>query len=264
VSFREFALEAPMIHNLIHRDHLVQKAGQALGAALPLPRTRHRSDPEVPRDGAVCVAGGNALSQRTSTAALDSFRFDAFPNQRRVPRHPQPHRLLPHQSTNQEDTMNAMPRRSFTAVLPVIFRITLSLLLWTVGASAMDLRIAPVEPKDHRIVFTFPVDRAKVEALQRWVDAGHDSWCRDPQAVADATLHRVSPDLAQFESVSLPLELESSQKTKAVYLFHSLDGRATYRITLRRYRFLLSTSRSLRQIIWTPESVEITTTDARE
>ncbi|HTZ47180.1 MAG TPA: hypothetical protein VMH20_06290 [Verrucomicrobiae bacterium] len=155
-------------------------------------------------------------------------------------------------------------RRSLTATIPVIFRVTLSLFLWTLGASAMDLRVTPVAPKDHRIVLTFPVDRAKVEALQRWVNAGHDSWCRDPQSVAAATLRRVSPDLAGFEPAALSLELESSQKTSAVYSFHSLDGLSTYRITLIRHRFLLSTSRSLRQTIWTPESVEIITRDARE
>jgi hypothetical protein len=150
------------------------------------------------------------------------------------------------------------PRRSFTAIIPVIFRITLSLLLWTLGACAMDLRITPVAPKEHRIVLRFSVDRVKAEALQRWVNAGHDSWCRDPQAVAAATVRRVSPDLAEFEPTALSLELESSQKTKAVYTFHSLDGLSTYRITLVRHRFLLSTSGSLRQTIWTPESVEIT------
>jgi hypothetical protein len=156
------------------------------------------------------------------------------------------------------------PRRRFTAIIPVIFRVTLSLLLWTLGACAMDLRVAPVAPKDHRIVLTFPVDRAKVEALQHWVNVGHDSWCRNPQAVAAATLRRVSPDLAEFEPTALSLELESSQKTKAVYSFHSIDGHSTYRVTLRRYRFLLSTSGSLRQTIWTPESVEIITRDTRE
>jgi hypothetical protein len=155
-------------------------------------------------------------------------------------------------------------RRSFTAVIPVIFRVTLSLLLWTFGASAMDLRIAPVAPKDHHIVLTFPVDRAKVEALQRWINAGHDSWCRDPQAVAAATLRRVIPDLAEFEPAALSLELESSQKNRAIYTFHSLDGLSTFRITLVRPRFLLPTSGSLRQTIWTPESLEIITQDARE
>lgn len=307
VPLQEFAPEAQMTLNSIHRDRLVQKAGQALGAALPLqplPRiltilafraqrgisrllkancyyarllcvgaphaaphlgTQLKPAPQVFTDDAVRVAGGITPSQKTSTAALASFRFGVFPNQRRALRHPKPYPSLQCQSTNQEDTMHVITsRRSFAAIIPVIFRITLSLLLWTLGASAMDLRIAPVPPKDHRVVLTFPVDRAKAEALQRWVNAGHDSWCRDPQAVAAATLRRVSPDLAEFEPIALPLELESSQKTKVVYTFHSLDGRSTYRITLLRYRFLLSTSGSLRQTIWTPESVEIITRDTRE
>ncbi|MGB7727542.1 MAG: hypothetical protein WBL50_05895 [Candidatus Acidiferrum sp.] len=161
-------------------------------------------------------------------------------------------------------TTTPFPHRSFTAIVPVILRITLSLFLWTLGASAMDLRVTQPQPKEHRAVFNFPVDRAKVQDLQRWVNAGHDTWCRDAHLVADATLRRISPDLAGYESASLPLELETSQKTRTVYVFHSLDGRSTYRITLRRYRFLLPAAGTIRQIIWIPESAEIITRDSRD
>ena len=37
--------------------------------------------------------------------------------------------------------------------------------------------------------------------------------------VADATLRRISPDLAGYESACLPLALETSQKTRTVYVF---------------------------------------------
>jgi hypothetical protein len=103
VPFQEFAPEAQMTHNSIHGEHPVQKAGQAVGAALPLPRSyvgelyaRHHlgtqlepvSAVEVSSDDAVRVAGGFTLAQKASTAALASFRFGVFPNQRRAPRHP--------------------------------------------------------------------------------------------------------------------------------------------------------------------------------
>jgi hypothetical protein len=161
-------------------------------------------------------------------------------------------------------TTAPFPHRSFTAIIPVILRITLSLFLWTIGASAMDLRVTQPQPKEHRAVFNLPVDRAKVRDLQRWVNAGHDTWCRDPHLVAEASLRRISPDLALYESASLPLERETSQKTRTVYVFHSLDGRSTYRITLRRYRFLLPEAGAIRQIIWIPESAEIVTRDSRD
>ncbi len=152
----------------------------------------------------------------------------------------------------------------FARILAVFLRITFSLLLWTLGVSAMDIRIAQVQPKEHRIVLHFPIDRAKAEDLQRWVNAGHDSWCRDPQLVAAAALGHISSELSQYELSSLPLELEHSDKTQVVYTFHSLDGHATYRITLRRHLYLLHTAGFLHRIIWLPESAEILTHDTRD
>jgi hypothetical protein len=158
-------------------------------------------------------------------------------------------------------TMQRAPGK-FHTILPIILRVIFSLLLWTLGAVTMNLTSAQTLPKEHRVVQYFQVDRAKIETLQRWVNAGHDSWCRDPQLVAAAALRRVSPELSTFEFASLPLELERSQKTKAIYIFHSLDGHTTYRLILRRYRYLLSTAGSFHQMIWVPERAEIITRDS--
>ena len=164
--------------------------------------------------------------------------------------------------------MNANPRqssrRSLKTILPVILRITSSLLLWTLGASAMDLRVAQIQPNEHRVTINFPTERSNVEALQRWVNAGHDAWCRDPQLVAASALRRVSPEFSDYELASLPLELEQTENTRAVYTFHSLDGRTTYRITLHRHLYLLRSAGSLNRIIWIPESAEIVTRDSRD
>jgi len=315
-----------MAHNSNHRDLPVQKAGQAVRAALPLQSTLShdilctlrfsavfhlsRKDgssqdntrscgidkpltpsfqaesaergislrqikataPEILNGGAVRVAGGELLSKKTSTAARVSCR-DLLPIQRRAPRHPRAFigpafRGGPlFKRNSQEDAMNTTPQfpgRSFKSVLHVIFRITLSLLLWTLGAAAMDIHVTPIPPKEHRVIFNFPIDRAKAENLQSWVNAGHDSWCRDPQFVASETLRRISPELGDFEPASLPLELEHNTRTKAVYAFHSLDGRSTYRITLRRYLYLLPAAGSLHRVIWIPESAEFITRDVRD
>jgi hypothetical protein len=302
----------------------MQKAGQAVGAALlqqPLPSNTG----QTLTGGSVRVAGGETMSEKTSTAALDSLRRGPLQNQRRAPRHPAGasssgmHRamqritrmlhymsqaaskscrtagfgpgtasavpvrsckdraLVPwacgHVSPKlnvcyKEDTMNPatqhFPRRNFKAILAVIFRISLSLFLWTLGAAAMDIRVTPIQPTEHRIVFNFSVDRASAESLQRWVNAGHDSWCRDPQLVATAALRRISPGLAETESASLSLELQHSAKTKAVYTFHSLDGRTTYCITLRRHLYLLSSAGSIHHVVWIPESAEIITRDTQD
>src|SRR5271169_1105413 len=253
-----------------------QKAGQSVGAALqptPLPTNKG----EIPGVGSVRVAGGEARNEKTSTAALESFRLGLLRNQRRAPRHPAGATSLGgtafrgsplsinRNCTSQGDIMNSSNRqrapRNFKMILPVILRITVSLLLWTLGVAAMDLTAIQIQPREHRVIRDFPVDRAKAEDLQRWVNAGHDAWCRDPQLVAAVTLRRVTPELAEYEPASLSLELEHSHKTKAIYTFHSPDGRTTVRITLRRYRYLLPTAGSLCQLIWIPESAEIVTRD---
>jgi hypothetical protein len=142
-------------------------------------------------------------------------------------------------------------------MLSVITRITFSLLLWTLGAATMNLTAA--QTTDDGTVQNLTVDRIKVENLQRWVNAGHDPWCRDPRLVATEALRRVSSQFSEIEPAALPLQLERSHKTTAVYTFHSVDGRATYRITLRRYRWLLPVAGSYQHMIWVPQRVEILT-----
>lgn len=165
----------------------------------------------------------------------------------------------------QEDVMNSLHRKTAAAsirtIVPVILRITLSLILWTLGAASMN--IAAAQTKEHRVVYNFAVDRAKIEDLQHWVNAGHDSWCRDPQLVAAASLQRLSPEYSGLELASLAAELEHSRKTTTIYTFHSLDGHTSYRITLRRYRWLLPVAGSFQKMIWVPERAEIIIRDTR-
>jgi hypothetical protein len=150
-------------------------------------------------------------------------------------------------------------RTSIRTICPVMLRIAFSLFLWTLGCS---MNLPAAEPNEHRAVYNFPVDRAQIEALQRWVNAGHDDWCRDPQLVASASLQRVLPDSAEMELASVPLELERSRKTYAVYTIHSFDGSTTYRITLRRYPWLLPIAGSIRKTVWVLERLEIVTPTA--
>lgn len=154
-----------------------------------------------------------------------------------------------------------LPHHKFAVIIP---RLILSLLLWTLGASAMDLRFTQIQPKVHHVVIHFPIDRVHVEELQRWVNAGHDPWCLDPQLVAVSALRRISPDLEEYESASLSLELVRSNATEASYTFHSLDGRTACRVTLRRCLYLLPSAGSLHRIVWIPETAEISTTDTSQ
>jgi hypothetical protein len=90
--------------------------------------------------------------------------------------------------------------------------------------------------------------------LQRWVDAGHDTWCRDPQTVAAMALRRVAPEFSNydFELASLTTGNEKVSPTQAVYTFHSIDGRTSYRITLRRFRWQSKAGASPSDRIWIP------------
>jgi hypothetical protein len=122
-------------------------------------------------------------------------------------------------------------------ILPVILRISFCLAMWTLGA--MTMTIAEAQTQEHRVVQVIPVDRARVESLQRWVDAGHDTWCRNPQFVAAMTLRRVAPELSNydFELASLTTGNEKISPAQAICTFHSIDGHTSYRITLRRFRW---------------------------
>ena len=75
-----------MTHQLNHRDLPVQKAGQAVGAALllpSLPRNTLNSEALAPGDAAR-VAGRDPETRKTGTAAPASCLPGVLPNQRRV------------------------------------------------------------------------------------------------------------------------------------------------------------------------------------
>ena len=155
------------------------------------------------------------------------------------------------------NTKNRMVHKTRPILLAVL-RIAFALVLLGVSSA----RVLQAQPKNRRVVKEYPVNRAKVESLQRWVNAGHDTWCRNPDSVASATLQRVAPESASYGYVlaSQPVEREKGAPMKAVYTFHSLDGQTTYRITLRRYRWLLPTAGTAHEMVWLPARTEIITT----
>jgi hypothetical protein len=137
-------------------------------------------------------------------------------------------------------------------ILPVILRITFCLAMWTLGA--MTMTIAEAQTRGHRVVQEIPVDRACLENLQRSVDAGHDTWCRNPQFVAAMALPGSAPEFSNcdFELASLTTGNEKISPIQAIYTFHSIDGHTTCRITLRRFRWQNKTTASPKDRIWVP------------
>ena len=62
----------------------------------------------------------------------------------------------------------------------------------------------------------FPVKPDGSRKLQRWVDAGHDTWCRNAEFVAAATLRRIAADTeGEYELVSSTLQKERETRVGA-------------------------------------------------
>ena len=136
-------------------------------------------------------------------------------------------------------------------ISPSLLRITLFVLLYALAIAAV--ASAQERTTERRVIHNFPVDRARVENLQRWVNGGHDSWCRHPEFVAAFALQQVAPQFsaASYEAASLS-GAKMGRAMTVTYDFHSFEGRTTYRITLRRYRWLLPTAGTLPQMVWIP------------
>ena len=103
------------------------------------------------------------------------------------------------------------------------------------------------------------VDRAKIESLQRWVNGGHEEWCKDARLVAMDEMKRLAPGFAgePADLEALPLDTEALDQGRAVFVWSPADGRATYRVTVERFGWLLPIAVDANSIIWVPTRVEI-------
>jgi hypothetical protein len=149
-----------------------------------------------------------------------------------------------------ERVCNRFRRRLFAAIL-----------LGSLAAAAPTIASVSPQEQQKREVRISRIDRRAIENLQRWVSNGHDTWCKDAQLVASAEMRRIAPEFAgyQYDLASLPLETRSRAATRAVFTYTSLDGRKTYRITLRRYAWLMPLAGDTRSIVWVPTRTEIIT-----
>jgi len=114
---------------------------------------------------------------------------------------------------------------------------------------------APIVHKETRLR---RVDRPAIENLQRWVNRGHDTWCRDAREVATAELRKTASEFSgnRLDLVTLPA---TGHKTpdQARFVWTSLDGHATYSITLRRYNWLKPLAGKTSNIVWVPSKIVI-------
>jgi hypothetical protein len=123
--------------------------------------------------------------------------------------------------------------------------------------------IAAAGPVSHKEVRLPRVDRRAIENLQRWVNGGHDAWCKDAREVASAELRRVAPEFSgeRFDLVSLPVDSEEISAKRAVFTWSAMDGSARYRVTVERYDWLKMLAGGESKTVWVPSRVEITRTE---
>jgi len=106
-----------------------------------------------------------------------------------------------------------------------------------------------------------PINRAKVENLQRWVSAGHADWCKDARQVAAEELWRLAADYSGdgFEMNEVKADALSNGGSRVTFEWATLDGRALYRVTVQRFDWLLPIAKNTESIVWVPTSIEIST-----
>ena len=127
------------------------------------------------------------------------------------------------------------------------------------GILAFGASAAVAGAAERRVEISRELDRVKIENLQRWVSSGHEEWCKDARLVAMDELRRVAPAFAGdgADVEALPLDIESASAESATFVWSSLDGRATYRVTVERFGWLLPIAGDSNAIVWVPTHAEI-------
>jgi len=114
--------------------------------------------------------------------------------------------------------------------------------------------------REQQRVIRYPVlGRAEIENLQRWVTLGHEDWAKDPRLVASQELERMAADFdgdaAELDSRD-PTAVGRGERTMT-FEWTPLDGRAVYRVTVKRFDWLLPIAKDTEGIVWVPAMTEI-------
>src|SRR5882672_686790 len=206
-----------------------------------------------------------------STAALS--RFEISLSQRRALRHPagapgklksfavQLRRRIREEVMNGTFSRNASAKNAeqqavSSSVKTLSIRIAGGVLA---GMLAIATPATMATGAERRVEVSRDVDRVKIENLQRWVSAGHEEWCKDARLVATDELKRVAPAFAGASSdlEALPMDEESAEEGRAVFVWTSPDGKASYRVAVERFEWLLPIAGDADSIVWVPTHAEI-------
>jgi hypothetical protein len=138
------------------------------------------------------------------------------------------------------------------------------------GMCVVPVNAATKSRVDTRVVSYRAMDRAEIENLQRWVAAGHEDWCKDARLVAAEELQRLAADFAdgatELTAVETGERVDGSDNAKSdgvdgakkvAFEWTPLDGRATYRVTVERFDWLLPIAGYANALVWVPTVTEI-------
>ena len=96
-------------------------------------------------------------------------------------------------------------------------------------------------------------DRNSYISMQRYVDAGHQPWRTDAPAVAASEIYGLMKVPQQYVNVyDLPLVAIVEKDREAIYTYFEPVEQVSYRIHLRRYRWLLKQAGNRKAMVWVP------------
>ena len=197
------------------------------------------------------------MDTKASTAALSWTIQRWLLNQRRAPRHP----AAEFTTECEEDVMKTKFSKMDVAragQMERSFRRRIMGIVLLGILTALPV-MATAQSSVRRVVHVSHLNKEAIENLQRWVSAGHDSWCKNSQMVASAEMQRLALGFSgyRYDQTALPIESRTRGTRQAVYTYYSADGHTAYRITLRRYSWLQPIAGNARSIVWVPAKTEV-------
>ena len=153
------------------------------------------------------------------------------------------------------------PRKEILKIAGVVCSTSLVIVL-TGALCVAPVAAAAKSGDETRVVSYRAADRAEIENLQRWVAAGHEDWCKDARLVAAEELKRLAADFAddatELTAVNTGESSGNSNGAKKIaFEWTPLDGRATYRVTVERFEWLLRIAGDADALVWVPTATEI-------
>jgi hypothetical protein len=147
-------------------------------------------------------------------------------------------------------------------VARVVYSATLAIVL--TGLMCMAPPAGAAKSGDETQIVSYrALDRAEIENLQRWVAAGHEDWCKDARLVATEELKRLAADFVDDWTELMAVNINegsggsSSSAKKMAFEWTPLDGRATYRVTVERFEWLLPIAGDADAMVWVPTATGI-------